>query len=125
MTFRNQPDEDLSGARLTATAEQPVAGHRILPADLGLALRYATDEELEKLRDAVGYEMKRRDMPARAEAPASRAKRMSDPEKSAHDLTRSQVSLVRASIRAGVKPGALAKQFGISLAAIRAVLAEK
>lgn len=125
MTSRDQPDGDFSGAKPTAAGEQLVGGHRLLPADLGLALRYATDEELEKLRDAVGNEMKRRDMPTQVEAPAPRAKRKSDPETSPHDLTRSQVSLVRASILAGVKPAVLAKQFGISLAAIRAVLADK
>jgi len=37
-------------------------------------------------------------------------------------LSRSQVSLIRASIKAGVKPGALSRQFGITQTQIRAAL---
>jgi hypothetical protein len=43
----------------------------------------------------------------------------------AHDLKRSHISLVRASIAAGAKPAVLAKKCCIGRAAIRAVLAQQ
>ena len=103
-------------------ADEP---RRLLPSNLGLSLQYASDDDLEKLRDAVLQEMKRRNLPQKADPVAPDKRRISKADSPAHDLTRSQVSLVRSSIEAGVKPSVLSKQFGISLAAIRAVLAQQ
>jgi len=80
---------------------------------------------LKELRDAVAQEMMRRNLPKDRAPEAPAKKKPAKADHPAHDLTRSQISLVRASLKAGVKPATLAKQFGISLAAIRAVLAEK
>jgi hypothetical protein len=99
---------------------------RLLPHDLDLALKYLTDGELTALSVAVGKEQARRGHGAEpksvvASEPVPAARTSSDlPE--VEGLTRSQVSLIRASIKAGVKPGALSRQFGISQAQIRAAL---
>ena len=101
------------------------AQRRLLPHDLERALQYASDEELKELRDAITQEMKRRNLPQQTAPEAPARKEPVKAEQPAHGLTRSQVSLVRASIEAGVKPAVLARQFGISLASIRAVLAQR
>ena len=98
---------------------------RLLPHDLGRALQYASDEELQELREAVQQEMKRRNLPLDPDPEVAVKTKSSKADHPGHDLTRSQISLVRASIQAGVKPAVLARQFGISLAAIRAVLAQR
>jgi hypothetical protein len=122
MTASDEPDKKLNPARSAVVAD---AKRRLLPNDLGLALKYASGDELEKLRDAVQKEMKRRNHPQKTEPLSAYKPGTGKADSPAHDLTRSQVSLVRSSIEAGVKPSVLSKQFGISLAAIRAVLAEQ
>lgn len=99
---------------------------RLLPHDLDVALKYLTDGELTALAAAVGKEQARRGhvgepepaLPAKSVESARAPSDLPDVE----GLTRSQVSLIRASIKAGVKPGALSRQFGISQAQIRAAL---
>ena len=98
---------------------------RLLPHDLGRALQYASDEELQELREAVQQEMKRRNLPLDPGPEVAVKTKSSKLDNPSHNLTRSQISLVRASIQAGVKPAVLARQFGINLAAIRAVLAQR
>ena len=82
-------------------------------------------EDLKELRDAITQEMKRRNLPQQNAPEAPARKQPAKADQPTHGLTRSQVSLVRASIEAGVKPAVLARQFGISLASIRAVLAQR
>ena len=98
---------------------------RLLPHDLGRALQYASDEELKELRLAVQQEMKRLNLTLDAGPEAVAKNKSPKADNPSHDLTLSQISLVRAPIQAGVKPAVLARQFGISLAAIRAVLAQR
>ena len=99
---------------------------RLLPHDLDVALKYLTDGELKALAAAVGREQAHRGHGAEpksvvASEPVPAARTSSDlPE--VEGLTRAQVSLIRASIKAGVKPGALSRQFGINQAQIRAAL---
>ena len=52
-------------------------------------------------------------------APAEASRSKTDP---AQGVTSAKASLVRAAIRAGVKPYAIERQFGLSKAAISAVL---
>jgi hypothetical protein len=122
MTARDKPERTSIPARSAGLAD---AQRRLLPHDLGRALQHASDEDLKELRDAVAQEMMRRNLPKDRAPEAPAKKKPAKADHPAHDLTRSQISLVRASLKAGVKPATLAKQFGISLAAIRAVLAEK
>ena len=98
---------------------------RLLPHDLGGALKYASNEDLKELRDAVSQEMKRRNLPPKKTPGGPVKKKIAKADHPVDDLTRSQINLVRASIQAGVKPAVLARQFGISLASIRTVLAQK
>jgi hypothetical protein len=99
---------------------------RLLPHDLDVALKYLTDGELEALSAAVGKEQERRGHVNSGKAAVP--PKPDEPSRSSGDLpiveglTRSQVSLIRASIKAGVKPGALSRQFGISQTQIRAAL---
>lgn len=99
---------------------------RLLPHDLDLALKYLTDGELQALAAAVGKEQVRRGpkvepTPQMAVKPGS-VTQSSSRMAAVDGLTQSQVNLIRASVKAGVKPGALSRQFGISLAQIRAAL---
>ena len=96
---------------------------RLLPHDLDVALKYLTDGELKALAAAVGREQARRGHDSEPEKVATpEAARTSSELPDVEGLTRSQVSLIRASIKAGVKPGALSRQFGINQAQIRAAL---
>jgi hypothetical protein len=96
---------------------------RLLPHDLDVALKYLTDGELKALAAAVGREQARRGHVSEPEKVAApEAARASSELPDVEGLTRSQVSLIRASIKAGVKPGALSRQFGINQAQIRAAL---
>ena len=99
---------------------------RLLPHDLDGALKHLTDGELATLSAAVGKEQARRGHVSEPEKVAAsepaQAARASSELPDVEGLTRSQVSLIRASIKAGVKPGALSRQFGINQAQIRAAL---
>lgn len=119
------PDKPKSTAIPASPAGVTAVQRRLLPHDLGRALQYASDEELQELREAVQQEMKRRNLPLDPGPEVAVKTKSSKADHPSHDLTRSQISLVRASIQAGVKPAVLARQFGISLAAIRAVLAQR
>jgi hypothetical protein len=102
----------------------------LLPNDLAGSLRYLSDGELTRLAEAVVAERERRGMPATAtrRTPKEPAKRKAtgSPRRTVEDasipLTASQISLIRSSIKAGVKPSVLSRQFGISRAQIRAAL---
>jgi uncharacterized protein (DUF433 family) len=119
------PDKPKSTAIPASPADVTDGQRRLLPHDLGRALQYASDEELRELREAVQQEMKRRNLPLDPVPEVKAKNKSSQADNSGHDLTRSQISLVQASIQAGVKPAVLARQFGISLADIRAVLAQR
>lgn len=119
------PDKPKSKAIPASPAGVTGAQRRLLPQDLGRAWQYASDEELQELREAVQQEMKRRNLPLDPVPEVLTKNKSSKADNPGHDLTRSQISLVRASIQAGIKPAVLARQFGISLAAIRAVLAQR
>ena len=119
------PDKPETKAIPASPAGVTAVQRRLLPHDLGRALQYASDEELQELREAVQQEMKRRNLPLDPDPEVAVKTKSSKANNPGHNLTRSQISLVRASIQAGVKPAVLARQFGISLAAIRAVLAQR
>jgi hypothetical protein len=72
------------------------------------------------LRDAVAAETRRRGLaePKQREKGADKGK----PDPILLELTRSQISLIRSSIKAGVKPAALSRQFGLTRAQITAAL---
>jgi len=98
---------------------------RLLPHDLDVALKYLSDGELKRLFETVNSEAQRRGLlfAAQPEPEKGRvSRRKADPDVISA-LTQSQINLIRSSIKAGVKPSVLARQFGLTQAQIRAALA--
>ena len=96
---------------------------RLLPHDLDVALKYLTDGELAALVKAVEQEKLRRSPELASKIPATQKP---VPQKQitpiVEGLTQSQVNLIRSSVKAGVKPATLSRQFGLSRAQITAAL---
>ena len=118
---------------------------QMLPKDLPGALKWLEDGEIETLLAAVSEEAKRRGrLPpeartAKAPEPvesATRVDKIANAGKTARNapprpgrassggvLTAARANAVRSAFVAGVKPSAIARQFGISQATVRQVLA--
>lgn len=121
MTEQKDDGPDLWSA--AARAEPlPRDPRRVLPHDLDLALKHLSNGELQRLLEAVSFETRRRRMTRVSEVAATGLEevRPSDTGKE-HGLTSAQVNLIRSSIKAGVRPAALQRQFGLSKAQITAV----
>jgi DNA invertase Pin-like site-specific DNA recombinase len=116
---------DLFSATPPAKAPEPPAEHApadstehltapryLLPRDLAGALTRLDDGEIDALLSAVGAEASRR-----GRAPGRQNPPRPDPE------AKSQLNAVRAAFKAGVKPSAIARQFGISQSDVRKALA--
>jgi hypothetical protein len=103
---------DLFSAPPTAKAPEPSASRHLLPKDLAGALKRLDSAELDALLAAVTTEAERR-----GRLPPSTA------TPSAATLTTGKLNAVRAAFKAGVKPSAIARQFGISQSDVRKVLA--
>ena len=133
-------------AEVEPTSPPPSVSY-LLPKDLPGALKRLGDGEIDTLLAAVTAEAKRRGRlppgvtraatnpadvkPAvnRVPRPAARKKPASPrPQKASDDaepaLTVGKTNAVRAAFMAGVKPSTIARQFGISQAAVRQVLAD-
>ena len=101
-----------------------------LPNDLAGALKRLDDEEIGALLAAVTTEAERRGRrpPSLAkENPVAHAKsrrRQKTAEDGAGSLTTGKLNAVRAAFKAGVKPSAIARQFGISQSDVRKALAQ-
>jgi hypothetical protein len=96
---------------------------RLLPHDLDVALKYLTDGELTALAKAVEQEKLRRSPePASSAPPVQKPVQKKANTSTVEGLTQSQVNLVRSSVKAGVKPATLSRQFGLSRAQITAAL---
>jgi DNA-binding NarL/FixJ family response regulator len=100
---------------VTATASR-----HVLPNDLPAAVKHLEDQELDLLFDAVVAERLRRGMKLLApeKTPNKRAI-----EATAVSLTPGKLSAVRAAFKAGVTPNKIAKEFGLSQADVRSVIA--
>ena len=100
----------------------------LLPGDLPRSLRHLDDGQLEELLRAAGAEARRRGLKAagadirqpggRKPAGGATAKR-GEPAPLRPGLER----VVRAALEAGVKPAAIAREFGISRAQVQRVAA--
>jgi hypothetical protein len=139
-----QTTPDLFSAPPTATAAWPSAvpkgkaepdnlasqPRHFLPKDLAGALRRLDDAEIDALLAAVTTEAERRGRRPRSpakEKPAADAKpqpRQAPAEDRAGSLTTGKLNAVRAAFKAGVKPSAIARQFGISQSEVRKALAQ-
>jgi predicted DNA-binding protein (UPF0251 family) len=97
-----------------------------LPEDLAGALRRLDDVEIDTLIAALTTEAERRGRrppsPAK-EKPVTNAKPQRRQEATG-SLTTGKLNAVRAAFKAGVKPSAIARQFGISQSNVRKALAQ-
>ena len=92
----------------------------ILPTDLKGSLAILTDSDLERLLSAVTREANLRGGEAKSKIPT--AQKPGKGRAHTEDITAAKANLVRAALKAGVKPAAIARQFGISHASIRELL---
>ena len=112
-----------------APATEPASQRHLLPKDLPGALKHLQDSELDALHEATLGELKRRDrlpstmMMMMKQSTHVTLQQRQIPFDEAGSLTRGQLNAVRAAFKAGVKPAAIARQFGISQSDIRKALA--
>jgi hypothetical protein len=112
-----------------AAADDPAQPRHFLPRDLAGALKQLDDREIDALASAVIAEAERR---GRLTAQRSKEKFAADARAQTHhapaeagatSLTTGKLNAVRAALKAGVRPSAIARQFGISQSDVRKVLA--
>jgi hypothetical protein len=114
-------------AEAEALASPP---RHLLPKDLAGALKRLDNAEIDALLAAVTTEAERRGRrpPSPAtEKPVADARPQPRPapaEDGAGSLTTGKLNAVRAAFKAGVKPSAIARQFGISQSDVRKALAQ-
>jgi len=92
----------------------------LLPKDLAGSLRRLSDNEIDTLLAAVTTEAGRRGRLGKSES-------KSEPQVKSTELagfTKGKLNAVRAAFKAGVKPSAIARQFGISQTDIRKALSD-
>lgn len=131
MTSGPTENDDLWAAAARGAAVAPAsAPRRLLPHDLDLALTHMTAGELQRLSEAVAFEMRRRKLAAVRSAPgaasepaaAKKTAPVGNAPEEGPKLTVAQINLIRTSIKAGVTPAVLQRQFGISRKQITTVL---
>jgi hypothetical protein len=109
----------------------PSRQRHFLPNDLAGTLRWLDDVEIDALLVAVTTEAERRGRrppsPAKEKplADAKPQRRQGAVEDGTAALTIGKLNAVRAAFKAGVKPSAIARQFGISQSDVRRVLAQE
>ena len=86
-----------------------------LPADLAGALRHLDDAQLDRLRDAVAAETRRRGRPDGKTSGRGTGRRPAP-------VTSGQERLVLAAFEAGLKPAAIAREFRLSRAQVESVV---
>ena len=128
------PDLFSAGFQREGRAEpgEAAPAQLLLPQDLQASLKHLSDADLLRLKSAAEDEAARRNLRVGLPARDNAAERFSAP-RSAKPVPRPQktstlspalAKVVRAAIKAGVKPNAVARQFGVSLAAIQKALSE-
>jgi hypothetical protein len=132
---RDEHSQDLFAQRDEAAPREavtpPVRASFLLPSNLDAGLRALDDEALVRLKDAVEREARRRfpqpiahpvappaPAPPRKETPPRPSKAASEPA-----IAVGRANMIRAAFKAGLKPAAIARQFRISPAVVRSVLA--
>ena len=98
----------------------------ILPRDIAGSLARLSNDDFERLRTAVNEEAKRRRMFGlqRVDSPKQKGPRnaRTGTASSTGAISAAKANVVRAAFRAGVKPNAIARRFGLSYAAVRELL---
>ena len=120
--FSVSPRDRLSVSPNARTATvKPIAksSQYVLPNDLQAAIEYLDDQELHRLFSAVTAERERR-----GSKPTPHRKTLRElPTKNAVSLTSGKSNAVKAAFEAGVPPAKIAREFGISQADLRKVIA--
>jgi hypothetical protein len=93
-----------------------------LPTNLPSALKHLDDDQLDRLLAAVISELKQRGKMFPVSDKPSRKKPIKDV---AAPLAQGKLNAVRAAFKAGIRPSRIAKQFGVSQADVRKVLASE
>ena len=108
----DRPAGNVSDADAGGNRPGPLA----LPADLGRALRYLDDAQLDRLVEAAAAEARRRGrQDGRTAGGGTRGKPA--------PVTPGQERLVLAALEAGLKPAAIAREFRLSRAQVDGVVA--
>jgi hypothetical protein len=100
----------------------------LLPTDLDGSLAILSEAEFDRLYAGVLREAARRGKVVSSAPPAgetSPSKRSIPPARkvtAGHEVTSAMANLVRAAFKAGVKPNAIARQFGLAPTVIRDIL---
>src|SRR5829696_1468647 len=120
---RSDASPDLfSGPDEAVRSEAPAAARPrpLLPTDLAASLQILSAAEFERLLTAVNGEAshRRKSEPTSARAHGPRPQKANPPA----GIPSGKANAVRAAFKAGVKPSAIARQFGFSQADIRALL---
>lgn len=115
----------------------PATPRTILPSDLPSALAGLADSELKKLADALAVEMDRRKLTMTSQPVSPGEVQNQKPKRRASavdglvepsgqaPLAQGKLNAIRAAVKAGVKPTVIARQFGVSLSAIRNALKDQ
>jgi hypothetical protein len=122
--FSLQPSAE-SASSLTGADSRRIR----LPSDLSASLKYAGNDELERLRDAVSSEINSRGLsvpqtkPAAVSSPTDRRSvHRTKQEREPKEIPLGKASLIHASFKAGLKPAAIARSLRISQSLVRDVL---
>jgi len=91
----------------------------LLPEDLVGSLAILSEQDFERLRGAVAEEAVRR---GRVISPDPASKKRERRTPTTEGVTAAKANVVRAAFKAGVKPLAIARQFGLSPALVRELL---
>jgi hypothetical protein len=129
--FAAGPTAEAPGRPATPQAEpeqkNPASQPRhLLPKDLAGALKRLGDAEVDALLAAVTTEAKRRGRPTPTPpttADAKSLRRQATTDDGTGSLTTGKLNAVCAAFKAGVRPSAIARQFGISQSDVRKALA--
>jgi hypothetical protein len=111
----NGPDAPVRTEARAAARPRP-----LLPSDLEASLQILSAAEFERLFTAVDGEASRR----RKSEPTSARAHGPQPQKASPPagIPSGKANAVRAAFKAGIKPSAIARQFGLSQADIRALV---
>jgi hypothetical protein len=130
-TISSAPAPQAAPQKKIGPPNQILSPRHILPKDLSGSLRRLADAEIDSLLAAVMEEAQRRNrlpLAPRREKERPRPKPQPRPapsEDGAQFLTKGQVNAVRAAFKAGVRPSAIARQFGISQFVVKRALASE
>ena len=109
-----------SSAKPHSNSATAAASRHVLPSDLPTAIKHLEDQELDQLFAAVVAERLQRGMKSSVPDKIPNKRSL---EATAVSLSPGKLSAVRAAFKAGVTPTKIAKEFGLSQADVRSVIA--